>query len=271
MDVLKMIFYVPRLHRLSEATRLLFSPKRINGVSVTANHMAKMYLAKICAAAVLVTGLNATASLTYSTSSGATVGATPVAVDAQASFTFGEGYLTILVQNLQTDMVSSGQAISGITFNLAGITGASTFGTDFTGETTTIASDGSYTTPVSTTLTRWAVDPSAGSIELTALSGGKTSEMIAGPPGYDTVNNGFKQFDPYVFESASFTLSNLNFTANSTVSDVSFTFGTPSGTVCGVPNQYSSVPEPSTVFAGALLLLPFGVSVIRIVRKHRAV
>ncbi len=32
----------------------------------------------------------------------------------------------------------------------------------------------------------------------------------------------------------------------------------------------SSVPEPSTIVAGALLLLPFGVSTLRILRKNRA-
>ncbi|HZI33513.1 MAG TPA: hypothetical protein VFF11_14325 [Candidatus Binatia bacterium] len=34
-------------------------------------------------------------------------------------------------------------------------------------------------------------------------------------------------------------------------------------------NVTSSVPEPSTIVAGALLLLPFGVSTVRILRKNR--
>lgn len=38
-----------------------------------------------------------------------------------------------------------------------------------------------------------------------------------------------------------------------------------------IPHGGGSVPEPSTIFAGALLLLPLGVSVSRILRKHRAV
>jgi hypothetical protein len=32
----------------------------------------------------------------------------------------------------------------------------------------------------------------------------------------------------------------------------------------------TAVPEPSTVVAGALLLLPFGVSTLRILRKSKA-
>ena len=36
------------------------------------------------------------------------------------------------------------------------------------------------------------------------------------------------------------------------------------------PNfQFSAVPEPTTMIAGALLLLPFGASTLRMVRKHR--
>ena len=36
------------------------------------------------------------------------------------------------------------------------------------------------------------------------------------------------------------------------------------------PPKITSVPEPSTIVAGALLLLPFGVSTVRILRRHKA-
>jgi hypothetical protein len=39
-----------------------------------------------------------------------------------------------------------------------------------------------------------------------------------------------------------------------------------SGSMSGV----SGVPEPTTIIAGALLLLPFGASAVRILRKNRA-
>lgn len=38
----------------------------------------------------------------------------------------------------------------------------------------------------------------------------------------------------------------------------------------GDSDTYLAVPEPSTVIAGALLLLPFGASAVRILRKNRA-
>ncbi len=36
------------------------------------------------------------------------------------------------------------------------------------------------------------------------------------------------------------------------------------------PPHITSVPEPSTILAGALLLLPLGVSTLRILRRHKA-
>jgi hypothetical protein len=35
------------------------------------------------------------------------------------------------------------------------------------------------------------------------------------------------------------------------------------------PTTRSAIPEPSTVIAGALLLLPLGVSMVRILRRNR--
>jgi hypothetical protein len=37
----------------------------------------------------------------------------------------------------------------------------------------------------------------------------------------------------------------------------------------GLPTNYQPVPEPTTLIAGALLLLPFGASTLRILRRNR--
>jgi hypothetical protein len=44
--------------------------------------------------------------------------------------------------------------------------------------------------------------------------------------------------------------------------------------LCVIPmmaqdNPVTSVPEPSTIFAGAALLVPFGISAVRAMRKNR--
>lgn len=68
---------------------------------------------------------------------------------------------------------------------------------------------------------------------------------------------------------------NLTFQFSGTSPNLSSLFGAGAGTTTA---SYSgsissatvqSVPEPSTVVAGLLLLLPFGVSTVRILRKHK--
>ena len=46
-------------------------------------------------------------------------------------------------------------------------------------------------------------------------------------------------------------------------------YSDPDGSKFAQPQLYSPVPEPSTIVAGALLLLPFGVSTLRIMRKNK--
>jgi hypothetical protein len=72
---------------------------------------------------------------------------------------------------------------------------------------------------------------------------------------------------------------NLNITPPETLlyvtKDISLTtFDTANGTtvsISQVSQSFHEVPEPTTMIAGALLLLPFGASTLRILRKNRAV
>jgi hypothetical protein len=54
--------------------------------------------------------------------------------------------------------------------------------------------------------------------------------------------------------------------------DIGFSVNSPNGgfiTISEVSQSFHQVPEPTTVIAGALLLLPFGASTLRILRKNR--
>jgi len=56
--------------------------------------------------------------------------------------------------------------------------------------------------------------------------------------------------------------------------DIAFGVTSPNGgfiTISQVTQSFHQVPEPTTMIAGALLLLPFGASTLRILRKNRAV
>jgi hypothetical protein len=64
---------------------------------------------------------------------------------------------------------------------------------------------------------------------------------------------------------------NYQFTANSTITTLTIMDVTGRDSNAGwIDNvQISAVPEPTTMIAGALLLLPFGASAIRILRRNR--
>jgi hypothetical protein len=95
-------------------------------------------------------------------------------------------------------------------------------------------------------------------ITMEAIGGGQPSEMIipflSNGGTYTNVNNGFQQFDPYTIGPASFTLALSGVTAGTTVSNVTFSFGTgPDTFLPGTPGP-PTVPEPSS-----LLMLGTGI------------
>jgi hypothetical protein len=89
-------------------------------------------------------------------------------------------------------------------------------------------------------------------------------DLIVGPDSaggftgaglYSHANGGFDNFDPYVLGSATFTVDVAGVTSGSTLSAVTFEFGTVPEFVTGA--RVSVVPEPATygALAGASLLL----------------
>jgi hypothetical protein len=108
-------------------------------------------------------------------------------------------------------------------------------------------------------------------ITLETIGGGQPDQMIL-PLGasYPDANNGITgdknpgQFNPFVDGPATFTLALSGVTANTTLSSVSFSFGTsPDTFLSGLiipPRPPVEVPEPPTLaLMGAVLLIVFGV------------
>jgi PEP-CTERM motif len=199
---------------------------------------------------------------------------------AKAIFTTGDGVITVVLSNeLATSVFgSSGQAVSDITFTLsneAGTLGTQTAtgqfgnisGNPTPGVVTYVASDDQTgdTTPI-----RWFTGTNAGvsgdTVTLEAISGGQPSQMIAPDVvdggQYTNANNGLQNFNSYVIGPATFTLELSGVTANTTVSAVTFSFGTgPDSFVAG------AVPEPSTLtLAGIGGLCLIGI----VLRRRRA-
>jgi hypothetical protein len=213
-------------------------------------------------------------AIEYITPSGSTTGGG--AVNAQADFVIGTDSITVTLTNLlpsgtktgrgQAGALSDAQLLSGISFQIAGATGAAALTSSGGGEFLILGSsiNAYYTSPFSLgTVLHWGVDGNGSSsqpIVLSTLLGhGKPYNLIIGPDnagGFDGdgtyfVNPSVIQHEPLIAGSATFTLHLAGLTPESQLSNVVFQFGTSSGsnTVQGsrVGPQPSAVPEPGSL------------------------
>jgi hypothetical protein len=190
--------------------------------------------------------------------SGSTSAGNPVA--AEADFSIGpNGTITVVLKNLQTNMYTVGQAISGLTFSASGLINPPGLSLQsYSGTVIDVNSDGSITSLGKQTYSgstgsnslsagSWSALSSNG---ITALTGGQPDHMILGPPNYGTNGNIVSktgQFNPW-FETSpttggvTFVLNAPGVTTDSIISNVVFTFGTSSG-----ETQLAATPAPSSV------------------------
>jgi len=168
------------------------------------------------------------------------------AVDASAEFITGAGTLTIILDNLFADPKSIAQLLSGIDFTLSDLATTGSL-TSSSGQQLTVASNGSYTTGA-TTSTGWGVDNNVlGGIELTALGFSSPAQLIIGAPGagntYNNANSSITNgvHDPFLNQTATFTLAIAGLTASDKVTGATFLFGTTPGV------DQVSAPEPSSL------------------------
>jgi hypothetical protein len=226
---------------------------------------------------VLGPGLAGAGTITYTGTGGSSDGD----LAAQAIFTTGAGVITVELSNELAASVfrSPGQALSDVAFTLsndAGTVGAQTaagqFG-DVTGNpnpgvVTYVATD---TQTGDTTPIRWFNGTGAGvsgaTVTLEAIGGGQPSQMIApfiaDGGQYTNANNGLKNFNSYVIGPGTFTLALSGVTADTTVTAVTFSFGTgPDHFVAG-----DVAPEPSSLVLSGI----GGLGVIIMVRRKRRI
>ena len=201
-------------------------------------------------------------SITYTATGSGSDGA----LSASAAFVTSTGQLQVTLTNTlsASTIISAGQALSDISFTLSNAAG--TLGTtSATGQLGNVSGTG-VVTYTSGTPNRFLGSGGTGLFSVTgntivmeAIGGGQPSQMIipamTNGGTYASVNNGFASFDPYTIGSATFLLNLSGVTSSTTISNVTFSFGTgPDTFLPGTPST-PPVPEPSS-----LLMLGTGIA-----------
>jgi len=215
-------------------------------------------------------------TVTFATPTGATNPVSGQPVDASATFTTGPGIMSVVLQNLQANPTDVSQLISDLDFTLS--TGATT-GSGLASLTTPITVAGNGTTTLGTPgSTGWVLNNNvSGGLQLSVL--GTTagpSMLIIGPPGpggvYTNANGsiaGNGPHNPFLNETATFTITDANISDATNVTAATFSFGTTAGAanVVGVP---LGVPGP-IVGAGLPGLVAACIGLVTLARRRRKV
>lgn len=190
-------------------------------------------------------------------------------VAASASFTIGVGFVNITLTNLEVNPNNVGQLLSDLSFTFSdGTTSGTLFSSS--GTQVTVNSGGTFAVG-STGTTGWGLRNNvSGGLQLDALGFIGPAGLILGPPGaggtYSNANTsiaGNPAHNPFIYKSANFIINIAGITPTTTVTSVTFSFGTTPGQylvqgclstdpACS-PSQ--GVPEPvSFLLAGTGLI-----------------
>jgi hypothetical protein len=224
--------------------------------------LAALAMAAVALAPLAITTPAARADVfTFSTPTGSMAGGQPVS--ATATFTVTAGTISITLQNLQANPTSVIQALSDLDFTVGGGSLTSSSLTTSSGQEITVNDNtpGGFTLG-STVPTGWPYSSTAtvGTLNDLAAGGAGPTHLIIGPPdasnAYSNANGsiaGNSSHNPFLNQSATFTIGGAGILASTAITAVTFSFGTTSGTdVTGV-----LVPEPSALAIAGLGALGF--------------
>ena len=197
--------------------------------------------------------------VTYFTPPGATNGSDPV--NAEADFTTAAGSITITLKDLQANPKDVAQLLSDLSFTVGN--GGSLTGSAQTGASSqelTVNGNGTFSIGANLTTVAavgWVYTTTSSTGTLDVLQGpghAGPAHLIIGPPGGPTYANangstaGNGPHNPFLNQSVTFTITAPNVSADTTIREAIFSFGTTEGASL-IPGV-STVPEPSALVLG---------------------
>jgi hypothetical protein len=235
----------------------------------TAKKLKRGGVAAVVAAVMSIASPAGAGTFEFATVPGGTSGGQPVS--ATATFVTALNTISVTLTNLLANPISVAQGISDIFFRASNGGTALTVGSG--GQTPsadyiTIGAGGTVTPCTTGCSASWVLSNTGGTYHLDALvgaGGGGTGPayLILGPGPYTNANSsiaGNAPHNPFIQESATFTLAVAGATADTVISDVVFSFGTNGETVPAIP-----IPAAVWLFGSGLLGL---IAIAR--RRHGA-
>ena len=225
---------------------------------------------RLLATALTISGIASATSITFVTPSGSATA--DGSVNASAVFVTGPGTLTVTLSDLLSNPTSAGELLSYIQFGLSSsLNGSASMSSSATERM--VNSDNSVTEG-STVSTGWALQASGGGGIFICMicpnngtpgSSNPPSHLIIGAGPYTNADGsiaGNNSHNPFLDETATFTISDAAITSATVASHVVFGFGTQFGSQVNGTQQVSVslVPENRTMLligTGLILLGSF--------------